>query len=73
MCPVRKQERTNEVEEDDEFEPELKQPVIKTVSKAEKVAEQLIFSAQFHGHEDLSLAPAKQSGRFAPPNRATQL
>ena len=39
-----------------EFDPELKQPAIKTVSKAEELAEQLEDFAQFNGHEELSLA-----------------
>ena len=38
-APAEKQDRTNE--EEDEVDPELKQPLIKTVQKAEEVAEQL--------------------------------
>ena len=58
--PAEKQDRTNEEEEEeDEFDPELKQPVIKTVPKAEEVAEQLKDFAQFNGHEELSLALSK--------------
>ena len=45
--------------DDDEFDPELKQPVIKTVSKAEELAEQLEDFAQFYGHVELSLALSK--------------
>lgn len=45
--------------EDDEFDPELKLPVIKTVSKAEEIAEQLKDFAQFHGYEELSLTLSK--------------
>ena len=37
-APAEKQDRTNEKEED-EFNPELKQPVIETVQKSEEVAE----------------------------------
>ena len=48
-----KREITNDMEDDDEFDPELKQPVIKTVSKAEKRAEQLNDFAEFNGHEEL--------------------
>ena len=56
-APAEKQDRTNEEEEeDDDFDPELKQPVIKTVSKAEEVAEQLKDFAQYNGHEELSFA-----------------
>ena len=40
-APAEKQDRTNEEEEEDEFDPELKQPAIKTVQKAEEVAERL--------------------------------
>lgn len=64
-APAEKQDRTNEEEEEeDEFDPELKQPVIKTVPKAEEVAEQLKDSAQFNGHEELSLALSKVSDLF---------
>ena len=59
-APAEKQDRTNE-EEEDEFDPELKQPVIKTVQKAEEVAEQLKDFAQFNSHEELSLALSKVS------------
>ena len=52
---------TENVEDDDEFDPELKQPVIKTVTKAEELAEQLEDFAQFDGHEELSLALSKVS------------
>jgi len=54
-APSEKQERTNEVEDDDEFgpSPRYQRP---TVSKAEEVAEQLRDFAQFHGNEELSLA-----------------
>ena len=38
-----------------------KQPVIKTVQKAEEVAEQLKDFAQFNGHEELSLVLRKVS------------
>ena len=61
-APAEKQDRTNE--EEDEFDPELKQPVIKTVQKAEEVAEQLKDFAQFNGHEELSLALSKVSDLF---------
>ena len=54
-----KQDRTNE-EVKDEFDLELKQPVIETVQKAE-VAEHLKDFAQFNGHEELSLALSKLS------------
>ena len=60
-APAEKQDRTNKEEEEDEFDPELKQPVIKTVQKAEEVAEQLKDFAQFNGHEELSLALSKVS------------
>ena len=51
-APAEKQDRTNEKEEEeDEFDPELKQRVIKTVPKAEEVAEQQKDFAQFNGHE----------------------
>ena len=60
-APAEKQDRTNEEEEEDEFDPELKQPVIKTIQKAEEVAEQLKDFAQFNGHEELSLALSKVS------------
>ena len=51
-APAEKQDRTNE--EEDEVDPELKQPLIKTVQKKEEVAEQL-----FNGHEEMSLALSK--------------
>ena len=60
-APVEKQDRTNEEEEEDEFDPELKKPVTKTVQKAEEVAEQLKDFAQFNGYEELSLALSKVS------------
>lgn len=41
------------------YDPELKQPVIKTISEAEKVAEQLRDFAQFNDHQELSLALSK--------------
>ena len=47
--------------DDDEFDPELKQLVIKTVSKAEELSEQLEDFAQFYVHEELSLAQSKLS------------
>ena len=56
-APAEKQDRTNE--EEDEVDPELKQPLIKTVQKAGEVAEQLKDFAQFNGHEELSLALSK--------------
>ena len=56
-APAEKQDRTNETE--DEIDPELKQPLIKTVQKAEEVAEQLKDFAQFNGHEEMSLALSK--------------
>ena len=43
------------IEDDDELDPELKQPTIKTISNAEELAEQLEDFAQFHGHKKLSL------------------
>ena len=52
--------------DDDEFDPELKKPVIKMVSKAEELAEQLEHFTQFYGHEELSTS--KQSQQFASPN-----
>lgn len=45
--------------EDDEFDPDLKQPVIKTLSQAENLAEQLQDFAHFNGHDQLSLALSK--------------
>ena len=46
-------------EGDDEYDPELKQPVIKTISEAEKVAEQLRDFAQFNDYQELYLALSK--------------
>ena len=64
-APAEKQDRTNEEEEEeDEFDPELKQPVIKTVPKAGEVAEQLKDFVQFNGHEELSLALSKVRDLF---------
>ena len=40
----------------EECDPELKQPAIRTISEAEKVAEQLTDFAHFNGHRELSLA-----------------
>lgn len=57
--PSEKRGRTNKMEDDDEFDPELKQPAIKTVPEAEELAEQLKDFAQFHGHEELSLVLSK--------------
>ena len=46
-------------EGDDEYDPELKKPVIKTISDAEKVAQQLRDFAQFISHQELSLTLSK--------------
>jgi len=54
--PAEKQDGTNEEKEKDDFDPDLKQPVIKMVQKAEEVAEQLKDHAQFNSHDELSLA-----------------
>lgn len=43
------------------MDPELKQPVVETVQKAEEVAEQLKDFAQFNGHKQLPLALSKVS------------
>ena len=62
-----KREITHDMEDDDEFDPELKQPVIKTVSKAEEHGEQLTDFAEFNGHEELSLHSIKLCGLKAQP------
>ncbi|PFX29968.1 tigger transposable element-derived protein 6-like [Stylophora pistillata] len=59
-------ERAPRIEErsfrgDDEYDPESKQPAIRTISEAEKVAEQLTDFAHFNGHQDLSLALSQVS------------
>ena len=46
-------------EGEDEYNPELKQPVITTISEAEKVAEQLRNFATLNGHQELSLSLSK--------------
>ena len=51
-APAEKQDRTNEEEEEDEFDPELKHPVIKTVQKVIEVAEQLKDFAKFNSQEE---------------------
>ena len=48
-------------EREDEYDVELKQPTIKSVSEAANMAEQLRDFAQFNGHQELSLAGVKQS------------
>lgn len=47
--------------DEDDFDPELKQPEINTVSKAEEVNEKLEQFSQFYGHEELSLALSQVS------------
>ena len=56
-APAKKQDRTNEEEEEDEFDPELKHPVIKTVKKVMEVAEQLKHFAKFNSQEENSRLP----------------
>ena len=56
-APAKKQDRTNEEEEEDEFDPELKHPVIKTVKKVMEVAEQLKDFAKFNSQEENSRLP----------------
>ena len=51
-APAEKQDRTNEEEEEDEFDSELKHPVIKTVQKVIEVAEQLKDFAKFNSQEE---------------------
>ena len=51
-APAEKQDRTNEEEEEDGFDPELKHPVIKTVQTAVEVTEQLKDFAQFNSQEE---------------------
>ena len=58
-APSEKRDRANDMEDDDEVDPELEQPVIKTISKAVELAEQLKDFALFHGYEELSLAKSK--------------
>ena len=48
-------------EREDEYDVELKQPTIKSVSEAANMAEQLRDFGQFNGHQELSLAGVKQS------------
>ena len=56
-----KRDTKTDIEDEDEFDPELKQPTIKAVSNAEELAEQQKDFAQFHGHEELSLVLSKVS------------
>ena len=42
-----------------EYDVELEQPTIKSVSEAANMAEQLTDFAQFNGHQELSLALSK--------------
>ena len=46
-------------EREDEYDVELKQPTIKSLSEAASMAEQLRDFAQFKGHHELSLALSK--------------
>ena len=46
-------------EREDEYDFELKQPTIKSVSEAANMAEQMRDFAQFEGHQELSLALSK--------------
>ena len=46
-------------EREDEYDVELKQPTIKSVSEAANMAEQLSDFAQFNRHQELSLALGK--------------
>ena len=47
--------------EEDDFDKEVEQPAIKSLTEAMKLAEQLRHFAQFHGHQELSLSLAKSN------------
>ena len=47
------------LEREDEYDVELTQPTIKSVSEAANMAEQLRDFAQFNGHQELSLVLSK--------------
>lgn len=60
--PREKQERgsdATEVDLDEYYDPELKEPAVKTVAQAVGLAEQLKDFAQYYGHEELSFTLSK--------------
>ena len=50
------------MEREDEYDLELTQPTIKSVSEAANMAQQLRDFAKFNGHQELSLALSKVNG-----------
>ena len=50
---------TAEVDLDEYYDPELKEPAVKTVAQAVGLAEQLKDVAQYYGHEELSFTLSK--------------
>ena len=64
--------------EEDDFDKEVEQPAIKSLTEAMKLAEQLRHFAQFHGHQELSLSLAKSNDliyalKLEGPKRQTHL
>ena len=64
--------------EEDDFDKEVEQPAIKSLTEAMKLAEQLRHFAQFHGHHELSLSLAKSNDliyalKLQGPKRQTHL
>lgn len=64
--------------EQDDFDKEVEQPDIKSLTEAMKLVEQLRHFAQFHGHQDLSLSLAKSNDliyalKLQGPKRQTHL
>lgn len=60
--PREKQKRgsdATEVDLDEYYDPELKEPAVKTVAQAVGLAEQLKDFAQYYGHEELSFTLSK--------------
>ena len=50
--------------EDDDFDKEVEQPSIKSLSEAMKLVEQLQHFAQFHGYQELSLSLGKSNDQI---------
>ena len=60
--PREKQKRGSdaaEVDLDEYYDPELKEPAVKTVAQAVGLAEQLKYFSQYYGHEELSCTLSK--------------
>ena len=60
----RKRGSDAEVDLDEYYDPELKEPAVKTVAQAVRLAEQLKDFAQYYGHEELSFILSKVNDKL---------